>query len=244
MTIIVKTERVPSDLPPAVLYIDDIEEILRIFRGPGPQLEGPVSGEPEETLSFELGNQICTEISDLEKIGGATANFVIRFAIVRPGDDRIFHLRIDRVSTGWVFAGLGEEDSWRVYRRLKALFDLRKRKWRAFVEDFRSLALLTASAMLGLVSILGIVLRQHIEFKPFVRPGFWIPAAFVFLFVYLTFKNHSVVLLRRRPARATLGDMIRRNEVWLAAILGAVVGAVAGSAATVVAERLIRKWWP
>jgi hypothetical protein len=245
MTILVKQEAVPSDLPPANLYLDDIEEVLRIFRALGQPSEAENSEVRHQRVYFDLGDEVCDDISDLEKIGGRAAFLTVRLIMTGPHFRQEFGLRIDRVSTSWINLGSEEENEWKAYRRLKALFDLRKRKWRAFVDDFRALTLLATGGMVALLSLVGVVLRQHVAVKPSITiTPVWISALFAALFVFLTFRNHSVVQLRRRPTRATLGDMIRRNEVWLAAILGAVAGAIAGGAATVVAERLIRKWWP
>jgi hypothetical protein len=252
MTIIVKLDTAPRDLPPATLYLDDLEEIVQIFRNFGhlSSTEGsePGSDETQVREYFELGNQVCTEISDLEKIGGAISNLGTRVVVTHGTNRCAFDLRIDRFSTVWTCFGLDEEEKWRAYRRLKAVFELRKRHWRAIFGAFEVLALATfvPLAVIGAVVVLlshtGKI-AQLARLKP-PPTSFWMGLPLGLLFAFLIIKNHTIVYLRRRPARGTWTDAIKRNEVWLAAILGAVAGAIAGGAATVVAERLIRKWWP
>jgi hypothetical protein len=242
MTITVKQETVPRHLLPAILYLDDIEEIISIAVEMGQPSDSPTP-DARSVVTFELGNQVCDQISDLEKIGGVVSNLEVRW---ESGSASFFRLSIDRTSATWDFYGVNEEDDWKVYRRLKALFELRKRRWRARFEGLEAWVIASIVVMVSVfaAAVVSSVTKKTIELKP--PPGYvWeIIILLSLLMVFLIFRNHTIVQLSRRPARGTWADVIKRNEVWLAAILGAVAGAVAGSAATVLAERLVHKWWP
>jgi hypothetical protein len=136
---ITERHRIPVSLPPARLYLDDIEQIVRLFTQ-------AADSENTETV-FSVGKFDCTTIDDLKQLGRRSTNFKIS---VMASDSPVAELWIDKFRTVWYGGGLGSTDKcFRVYGQLQALFNVRRIRWKA---SLRSIPFLL-TALLGLLVV-------------------------------------------------------------------------------------------
>ena len=73
-------QSIPSELPPAKLYLDDITEILQILTDSNPGCQA----------SFVAGKSKCDTLDDLRDLGGRTTHFVMN--ISSPGKHQTLEL--------------------------------------------------------------------------------------------------------------------------------------------------------
>src|SRR5216683_7860540 len=103
MALKTKEPEVPHDLPPARLYLNDIHEIVEIFRAARNYEEHMFSEfkfapDSRETISFECGNKTCDTFEELKKIGGTTRKFKVEVA---NSFGSSHSLRVDRYGSSW-----------------------------------------------------------------------------------------------------------------------------------------------
>jgi len=133
MTIYRKPKDVPTDLPPARLYLDDLQQVIQIFqeaenadrvRSPLPQHVTP--DEAETKTTFAVGDYICSSLEELPKIASKTRQLVIEVKRYR------FYAKfeLNEWATHWSSHTLPPEEQLYVYHKLKALFDERRILWR------------------------------------------------------------------------------------------------------------------
>ena len=137
MTIRTKEPDVPSEFPPARLFLDDIEEIVHILQEFIESRKTDSRSTVEDlkmTLRFSTGGKECDDVRDLPKI--AKSNRELSISVARGGWPET-SLRFDPwFDTMWRSSGLTKEDTWSAFHKLDAVFQKRKRHWSAL---FRSL---------------------------------------------------------------------------------------------------------
>jgi hypothetical protein len=114
------------DLPPARLYLDDIEEIVAIFR----DVRSYFVEDNEHavcTTKFAVGRFECTEIEELKSFGERTSTLEIE---VRRGGTLIGALEIGVNGTSWKAYPRTLAETFQIYGRLHALFEVRKIRWK------------------------------------------------------------------------------------------------------------------
>lgn len=119
---ITERHQIPDELPPARLYLDDVEDIAALFaRAADPE------GTP--TTVYSAGKFDCTAIEDLKQLGPRSARFGIE---VRTADSLVALLRADRFQTFWIYGpAMRKGDAFKVYGQPQAIFELRKIRWKA-----------------------------------------------------------------------------------------------------------------
>lgn len=129
MTISSREKEVPRRLPTARLYLDDIEAIQKIILEAASRL--PTRPEIDPTYysiqtTFSVGDQICTEIQDLPKVGKETRDFEMNL----DGKD-MFAARfsVSDDGTHWWSLGLATADMWQVFHAMETIIERRK-LWR------------------------------------------------------------------------------------------------------------------
>jgi hypothetical protein len=154
MTIELQEPQVRRDLPPARLYLDDIEQIVRIFSQEIKAYErelnpGEQQREPEPT--FQIRDRVTHDINDLQKIAKVTNTLSITIESNRSYVS--LALFISNAGVSWGEYGLTKADAWKTYHKLEALFKPRSHWLRAWPHRSAST---TIATVLGTALIIAI----------------------------------------------------------------------------------------
>jgi hypothetical protein len=111
MTIKTKEAEVISDLPPAKLFLEDIEEIVRIFRegAPGEDDLDHVDRDAKVELKLEIGEKVCDDVQDLPKIRKRTNDLSIE---VQRGYAYRVSMHVANHGSSWFWFGMTDEMAW------------------------------------------------------------------------------------------------------------------------------------
>ena len=222
MTIRTKEPDVPSELPAAKLYLDDVIEIVELFSHALPLHQDKFGGVPPLEIGFEVGQKQCDTLDELPKIARVTNNFEIR--ATREHSEISLHANDHHAM--WVWYGLDGETAWSTARKLQSIFKQRKRFLRNRLRNFVWAALLVAFAPVSLL------IRN--------------PKVGILLFVGLLLliagmaaasRGHTIVILRYRSEK--LADKEERTKQTARIILTAILSVLG----TLLATYLIRRIW-
>jgi hypothetical protein len=231
VTIYRKPKDVPTELPSARLYLDDIEQIVQIFldaakaqqdRSPLPEYVKPADAEPKTT--FTIRDYICNSLEELPKIANKTRQLVVE--VKRYGFSA--KLDVETWTTRWSSYSLAPEEELFVHHRLKSLFDDRRILWRTAVHTIPW----WVASLLGLIS--GSLIT---EARPSMHPfAFLLLVAILLLWIATIsgyFLNTTVILKRRHEHSAR-----RWETAWkiIPPILTFLLG--------MLAQYLTHKFWP
>lgn len=116
-----------SGFPPARLFVDDIEEIVRIFRElveSHPIDPRSTTKNPKIKVLFSTPGEECDDIQDLPKIAKRCRELTIE---VSRGDFLSTSLLIHPTFTLLDSSGLTKEEKWSASRKLQPIFNKRGR---------------------------------------------------------------------------------------------------------------------
>ena len=174
-------QSLPSELPPAKLYLDDITEIVQILTDSNPGCQA----------SFVAGKSKCDTLDDLRDLGGRTTHFVMN--ISSPGKHQT--LELTPSSTRIHIHEIGDPlPAWSKYVNVAAIFEKRRLRlksvsraigWRLFA----GLWLLTLALWMFVPHALKPVPVYEL---PRLATGIIVAAAIVYYFV----SSQSIVYLR------------------------------------------------
>lgn len=209
---VTRIAKIPSELPFAHLYLDDVEEICQILSHASGQV-GP--HERPLAVSFSVGDDLLMDsIEDLQQRGGSSTNFTIRV-----GSNSI-HIRGFLLNPTIYCYGLDESEQLAVYHKLKVIFDARRMTLR---NDLSSLPGWVSSLIyfvfaIGIFSLLNFL---NAGFRTYV--GY---IAFLLGVIALIFIRPSRVSFVRSHERFKELSSIKRGYVRdiLMMITGGVVG--------------------
>lgn len=244
MTIWRKENPVPWQLPAARLYLDDLEAILDILLDARNNPAGEtVPSDKKVTSTFVMGNDVCDEIADLQKLGKRTAQMEVTLKI--EGDTSFeAGLEIDPYDTRWMVYGLTREQSWRTYRRLEALFGKRRLRWTSFLHTHFFLA-----PLLGFVAFALLVLGAAVLFqgdlsimKRSIVSGAMIFPGLILAAAVLRVRRHSEVIFRRSWDDAASREELKAKVA--VSVLTAVIGGIVGIAGTLIGLYVKHKYLP
>lgn len=115
----------PLELPPARLFLDDLEEVIGIFREAQKWADPPIQDQ-ELNTTFQVGDWECDTLDDLRTLGEKTRTFHLEVA--RPYAFSCWtYIYRDRFA--WGSSGLSTEGRWAVYGQLQRVFEKRKLRW-------------------------------------------------------------------------------------------------------------------
>ncbi len=119
---------IPRDLPPAKLYLDDIEEVVKVFIEAADFSKVGDGVSPK--ASFGVKNFDCDTIEELQQIGHTKTNVLGIY--VDLGQQEVGRLEIRKGHpASWNFGrGMRKEDRFKVYGQLHAMFHLRRIRWK------------------------------------------------------------------------------------------------------------------
>jgi hypothetical protein len=135
MAIRTKEEDVPSEFPRARLFLDDIEEIVRIFRELIESRKlGPLStaDDPKIKVRFSTAGEECDDIKDLPKIAKRFRDLKIE---VTRGNWVETSLTLHPMHSRWSSWGLSKEDTWSAFHKLQPVFKKRIRLWGSLLQS-------------------------------------------------------------------------------------------------------------
>jgi hypothetical protein len=187
---------IPNNLPPAKLYLDDINQILQILTDSNPDCE----------TSFVAGQSKCDSLEDLKELQGRTTSFVMNISSPRKHQT----LELTPSTTRLNIDELGDQlVAWSKYVNVAAVFEKRKLKLKSVVHALAPLLF----AGLCLLAFALWMFVPHAA-KPLsiydlnrLVTGILLAAAVVYYFV----SSHSVVYLRY-PRRVGVGRWLEDHK--------------------------------
>ena len=235
MTISSREKEVPTSLPAARLYLDDIEAIRTTI------LEARQLADVSQVeTEFYVGDQVCTEIQELPKIGKRSRNFEMRLT-----EQGGFSARFGVAprDTQWTTAGLSKAETWKAYHRLEVIFDRRKIRWRDLLP--RDPNTLSFVGFLIVMPILAEVLRRggiasyHLR-STYFEVILWSIVLGVVLITLapILLLHHSVVIFRNS------WDETERREDRNSKIFIALVSVLIAFLLGIASLALKHKYWP
>jgi hypothetical protein len=211
---------IPTELPPAKLYLDDINEILQIL----------TDSSADCQASFVAGKSKCDTLDDLKDLRGRTTHFVMD--ISSAGKHQTLELT-PAVTRIHIYEIGDQLAAWSKYVNVAAIFERRKLRLKSAVRSvgswvFAGLWLLTVAVWMFVphpAKRLSVYQLTHLA------TGVSLAAAVVYYFV----SSHSVVYLRY-PHRVGAGRWLQDHKPEI--VVG-VICALMGAIAT----RIVEKAW-
>jgi hypothetical protein len=230
-----KEEDVPSEFPPARLFLDDIEEIVRIFRELVESRNVGSRSTVEDLKTkvwFSTAGEECDEIQDLPKIAKSYRQLNIN---VSRGSWPQTTLRLSPTYTMWVPTGFSKEETWAAFRKLQPIFKKRKRLWSTFLHSFPwwlSTPVVCAFLLLFPQTPLEKLMPRNVA-------GAIMLLLYVLIFIAIALGARSTYLTPRyswdpSPFRHYLKDKL----------IPVVTGALLGIGGTILTLFLRHKYWP
>jgi hypothetical protein len=208
---------IPSKLPPAKLYLDDIHEILQIL----------TDSTSDCRATFVAGQSKCDSLDDLKELRGRTTHFIMNVSSplkhqtleLTPFATRI---HIDEIGDQLV--------AWSKYVNVAAIFERRRLRLKSLVLSvvpllFAGLCLLS---MMLWMFVPHAVKPLSIDEINHLVAGILLVASILYYFI----SSHSVVYLRY-PRRIGVGRWLEDHKPEI--IVG-VIGVLTGALATRVVE--------
>jgi hypothetical protein len=211
---------IPTELPPAKLYLDDINEILQIL----------TDSSADCQASFVAGKSKCDTLDDLKDLRGRTTHFVMD--ISSAGKHQTLELT-PAVTRIHIYEIGDQLAAWSKYVNVAAIFERRKLRLKSAVRSvgswvFAGLWLLTVAVWMFVPNP---AKRLSIYQLTHLATGVSLAAAVVYYFV----SSHSVVYLRY-PHRVGAGRWLQDHKPEI--VVG-VICALMGAIAT----RIVEKAW-
>jgi hypothetical protein len=240
VTIRTKEAEVPSEFPPARLFLDDIEEIVRILvaAAENRKREGELHEDPAKTqLTLTIKDRVCDEVHELPKLSKKTINLLVK--IERQYWSQT-SLRFSRYGTSLGFYGVTREEKLSTFHDLAPIFK-RQNRWLATLVRSNLTLLRTLFVLLTLANIAFIfVPKKQTPLMPALAIGLLGTA--MGALVLATTWHHSIIILRHSsepsPVRQGLRDKLPT------ALIGAALGSVLTFLLTLLGLYLKRKNGP
>lgn len=224
-----KEMQIPEGFPPAKLYLDDIREIIEMFRE-SIKYKTSERNTDSERLVFECDDKACETLEDLQAVGGKTVNFVIRISL-----QGVEHtLAVHPAHVFWRFYGLTIAGGWDTYRKLAAVFKSRCDKWKA---TFCSIPLWVPS-LVGppLCLALLFILKKLMPANLAAVLDFGVILLFMVFWAVAYFRP-TVVFLRPSNESSGFRELIKKSTPQI-------IAALIGVGATLLGVYLRHKLWP
>lgn len=211
---------IPTRLPPAKLYLDDINEIVQIL----------TDASEDCRANFVAGKSKCDTLEDLKDLRGRTTHFVMD--ISAPGKHQTLELT-PSVTRIHIYEMGDQLAAWSKYVNVAAIFERRKLRLKSVVRSlgawvFAGLWLLTVAVWLFVPHFSKPI---SIDQLPWLATGIMLAATVAYYFV----SSHSIVYLRF-PRKVGVGRWLEDHKpeiiVGLACLL---MGAIA--------TRLVERAW-
>ena len=216
MTIRPYPQSIPTKLPPAKLYLDDIDEILQILTDSSANCQA----------RFVAGRSKCDTLDDLEELGGRTTHFVMD--ISAPGKHQT--LELTAASTRIHIHEIGDQlPAWSKYVNVAAIFEKRKLRLKSVAHAigwriFAGLWLLTLALWMWAPHALRPVPAYEL---PRLATGLVLAAAVVYYFC----SSQSIVYLRHPRQVGAARWLAEHKPEIIVGVICTLLGAVASQIA-------------
>jgi hypothetical protein len=227
---------VPSEFPPARLFLDDIEEIAGVLvaSAQNRKRQGDINEDPAPTkLTFTVKDRVCDEAQELPKIAKNTIWLMVKA-------ERQYWsmtvLRFSRYSTTLGYYGVTREEQLSTFYSLAPIFKRRK-LWLATLLHFNRVLVLALMFFLILAQLtLAFMFKKQTALIPVIVIGFLLVAIGTTLVA--TTRHHSIVILRHSSESSTARqEMISKSIPIVASnILSFILG--------LLALYIKHKYWP
>jgi hypothetical protein len=211
---------IPTKLPPAKLYLDDIVEILQILTDSSDNCH----------VTFVAGKSKCDTLDDLKGLGGRTTHFVMD--ISSPGKHQT--LELTPSATRIHVHEVGDQlPAWSKWVNVAAIFERRKLRLKSAI---RSAAPWTFAG-LWLLTVAAWIFAPH-AVKPvsiYELPRLFTGMAVAAAVVYYIACSHSVIYLRS-PHTVGVGRWLEDHKPEI------IVGAICIVVGTITSQVLARVW--
>jgi hypothetical protein len=231
----IKIRRVPSHLPHAHLYLDDVEEICKILldavckASEGRVIYAP-PGYEGPSIRYSIGDDLeMDSIADLKEHGGSARKFKIEVRVPLTASWMIF----DVFASPTVELGfLGEAEQWGVYSRIKAVFEPRKYILRSAITELPEWLNMSLLFIVGMGTSFALIFplvylkaHPHAHGPAYIVLG-WATLLGMIAFITLRPSRVSFVYSRERN-KFSLENRKRWIERIVLMLLSAIVGALA-----------------
>ena len=204
-------QSIPTKLPPAKLYLDDITEIVQILTESNPGCQA----------TFVAGKSKCDTLDDLKDLGGRATHFVMD--ISSPGKHQT--LELTPSSTRIHIHEIGDQlPAWSKYVNVAAIFEKRRLRLKSVARAlgwriFAGLWLLTIALWMFAPHALKPVPPYEL---PRLATGIVIAAAVVYYFV----SSQSIVYLRYPHKVGVANWLTEHKPEIIVGVICALLGAV------------------
>lgn len=219
--------KLPNNLPPARIYLDDIEEIAAIFTRITETCGSTYYREQTTTYKID-GSITCDTIEDLRHLRQK-----------RSGDfeltSGVGYIRISRYDTTWDIRASDDALQQTTYAQLSTIFEQRKMRIKALVRSFPWwTGILLGYAVPG--PVIALIRKLPVSNSGQVSVGALLLVGLVLAIYKLVFQ-HSVVEFRNAHESNTLSTRLEELKPYI-------VGAFIGGAFTALGQRFIKWLWP
>lgn len=233
VTIRTKEANVPDEFQPARLFLDDIEEIVRILvsaiQGPNAQII---------TVRFTIKDRVCDETQELPKIAKKTSDLWImaESANFGPAVSLLFSEHGSHLSS----YALIELEQLRLFQKLAPIFKRRNLRLRTFVwSHYRgSLAALFGACLAILGSVATVILKPGMIRHPVRGAVAALPLVSTIIALVAILSYHSIIIMRPSSEPSPLRQELL-NKFPLVAI-----SSVLTFFLTLLGLYLKHKYWP
>jgi len=229
---------VPDEFPPARLYLDDIEEILKILVDATDKRTLEWNGPDEELktiVTFTIKDQICDEVQELPKLAKKTISLSVRVAS-QDGLPAI-SLTFSRFRTSLTPFGFTREEQLRIFYKLTPIFNRRNLWFRTLAHSHYILfgALLIISYVVAGTFLTSMLNKQTAQTQAIVTE--LLPVA-IGTILLATGLRHSTVIMRHSSEPSPLRqDLLQKIAV-------AAISSVLTFLLTLLGFYLKHKYWP
>ena len=227
---VVRVFRVPSALPHARLYLDDLEDISQLLSEAFPPGRTAEGANPR--ITYEIGDKIMDSVEDLRKECTSASSFTLRVGSRWVYADLHFYRFLN---PNLHFSGFEDDVKRSLHAKIKDIFDARSSKLRN-VMDGISIGTLSAVSMIVLIVSLTLPIfkGRAREFVP-VGADVALAAQVIFMLMILVKALPSRVIFRYSHEQRTLSAEAKQYY-WRGVFTG-----VIGLAAAVIAGFLLYK---
>jgi hypothetical protein len=240
-----KIQEVPSELPHARLFLDDVEQIVDLLRDATTRYQtrryqrtDARTEPPPVTVVYRLGDLELDSVQDLQAHGGGAANFRIQAVT---GD----WVRVEVALVGWatnphIRIPFEKDEAWTTYAKVKAVFDSRQLRLKNAVLDLPGwVKALLYVAFVFVAPIGGPLVLYALRLGGAYVVSYWVVLSGILtVFFYVMFRPSQVILIRSRE---------RQQRSWAAKksflhdLLIFALGSIAGALVNYFLPRLLNR---
>jgi hypothetical protein len=212
---------IPDELPPARLFLDDIEELTLLAN----EIRGRKT-YPLPPLKYVVNDKIqCDCIEDLRTLGTQASRFSI--------EGGVFSFTVARFRTSWRASPEDDNAQLATYGRILRIIQARELKWKTALRN------VPFWIYYLLAGISGYFVTPYLLHHPHINPLLLLVlvVSLVTVALYKTSFEHSVVVFRSAHEAGGLKSLFAELRPYI-------IGAFIGGAFTALGQRVVKFLWP